>query len=182
MMMDHDDELTPEEQRAFAALEKPNEPSRMLEERTVRALRAEGLLRARHRVSLPWLMAAAAAGAVLYLGGLATGQWLSNRETTRIVSDLERNHALEAAALVQKTGSAYAQAIAGLASLRLPSDSQSVVQGREVALSALYSAANQLVRLTPDDPLVVRILQVMEHEKAKPDTTQSAHTRRVIWF
>lgn len=180
-MNDHD-ELTPEERRAFAALEKPNEPSAMLEERTVRALRAEGLLRGRHRVSLSWLIAAAAAGAVLYLGGFATGQWLSNRQTTRIVSDLERNHTLEAAALVQRTGSAYAQAIAGLAGLRMPSDSLSVVQGREVALTALYSAANELVRLTPDDPLVVRILQVMEHDTPNTDTTQSAQMRRVIWF
>jgi hypothetical protein len=51
-----------------------------------------------------------------------------------------------------------------------------------VALSALYSAANELVRLTPDDPVVVRILQVMEQEKSTPDTTASANTRRVIWF
>lgn len=180
-MTDHDD-LTPEERQAFAALEKHNEPSRMLEERTVRALRAEGLLRSRRRVSLPWLVAAAAAGAMLYLGGFATGQWLSNRQTTRIVSDLERNHALEAAALVQKTGSAYAQAIAGLAGLRMPSDSPSVLQGREVALSALYSAANELVRLTPDDPLVVRILQVMEDEKIDTTAERPAGTRRVIWF
>jgi hypothetical protein len=178
----HDsDDLTSAERQAFADLDKRNEPSRLLEERTVRALQARGLLRGKRR-PLSWLVAGAAAGAVLYLGGLATGQWLANRQTTQIVSDLQRNHTLEAAALVQRTGSAYAQAIAALASLRTPSDTQSVSQGREVALTALYSAANELVRLTPDDPVVVRILQAMEEEKTDSDTTQSANTRRVIWF
>ena len=177
-----EDDLTPDERQAFAALEKMNEPSRLLEERTVRSLQAQGLLRKRRRFSPSWLVAAVAAGAVLYLGGLATGQWLANRQTRDIVSDLQRDHTMEAAALVQRTGSAYAQAIASLASLRSPSDSLSVSQGREVALTALYSAANELVRLTPDDPVVVRILQVMEHEGTTPDTTPSANTRRVIWF
>lgn len=177
-----EDDLTPAEQQAFAALKKMNEPSRVLEERTVRSLQAQGLLRKQRRFSPSWLVAAAAAGAVLYLGGLATGQWLANRQTRDIVSDLQRDHTMEAAALVQRTGSAYAQAIASLASLRSPADSVSVSQGREVALTALYSAANELVRLTPDDPVVVRILQVMEHEGTTPDTTRSANTRRVIWF
>lgn len=180
-MRDHDD-LSPAERQAFAALEKQNEPSRLLEERTVRALQAQGLLRGTRRFSPSWLVAAAAAGAVLYLGGLATGQWVATRQTTEIVSNLQRDHTLEAAALVQRTGSAYAQAIASLASLRTPADSHSVSQGREVALTALYSAANELVRLTPDDPVVVRILQAMEQEKVDTDTTQSANTRRVIWF
>jgi hypothetical protein len=177
-----EDELTPNERQAFAALEKHNQPSRLLEERTVRALQAQGLLREKRRVTASWLAAAMAAGAVLYLGGLATGQWLATRQTTQIVSDLQRDHALEAAALVQRTGSAYAQAIASLASLRTPGDSLSVSQGREVALTALYSAANELVRLTPDDPVVIRILQAMDEETIAPDTTQSANTRRVIWF
>jgi hypothetical protein len=177
-----EDDLTRDERQAFAALDKRNEPSRLLEERTVRALQAQGLLRRKRRLTASWLVAAAAAGAVLYLGGLATGQWLATRQTTRIVSDLQRDHALEAAALVQRTGSAYAQAIASLASLRTPGDSLSVSQGREVALTALYSAANELVRLTPDDPVVIRILQAMETERVDRDTTRSANTRRVIWF
>jgi hypothetical protein len=181
--MSHSDDLTAAERKAFAELGTRNEPSRFLEEQTVRALRAQGLLRGeKRRPTLSWLVAATAAGAVLYLGGLATGQYLANRQTSQVVSDLERGHSMEAAALVQRTGSAYAQAIAALASLRTPSDSSSVSQGREVALSALYSAANELVRLTPDDPVVVRILQAMETETTDTDTTSSASTRRVIWF
>jgi hypothetical protein len=176
-----DDDLTPAERQAFAALSHQYDPSRLLEERTVRALQAQGLLRPRRRPSLSWLVAAAAAGAVLYLGGVATGQWLANRQTGQVVSNLQRDHSLEAAALVQRTGSAYAQAIASLASLRGGGDSVSVSQGREVALTALYSAANELVRLTPDDPVVVRILQAMQDDPVT-DTTSSATTRRVIWF
>ena len=182
--MSPNDELTPAERKAFAAMQKEHEPSRLLEERTVRALEAQGLLRraAKSRLPLPWLVAAVAAGAVLYLGGIATGQWLSGRETTRMVNDLQRNHAHEAAALVQQTGSAYAQAIAALASVPVTSDSHYVSQGREVALTALYAAANELVRLTPDDPVVVRILQVLDHNGGRADSGRSSQTRRVVWF
>jgi hypothetical protein len=181
-MMSQDDDLTPAERNAFQSLAQRREPSRLLEERTVRALRAEGLLResAGRGLRLPWLIAATAAGAVLYLGGIATGQWLAGRETSRMVNDLQRGHGLEAAALVQQTGSAYSQAIAALA--RMPdSDSLSMSQGREVALTALYSAANELVRLTPDDPVVVRILQVLDHDREGADSTPP-ETHRVVWF
>jgi hypothetical protein len=181
--MSDPDDLTPIEREAFLALGKQSAPSRMLEDRTVRALQAEGLLRRGARgFRLPWLIAAMAAGAVLYLGGLATGQWLANRQVTEMVGDLQRDHVLEAAALVQQTGSAYSQAIAALASVRSSADSHDVEQGREVALAALYSAANELVQLTPDDPVVVRILQGMDQDRRDADSAQTQHTRRVIWF
>jgi hypothetical protein len=181
-MMPYDDDLTPVELQAFEELARRHEPSQLLEERTVRALLAEGLLRPRARRTLPWVVAAAAASVVLYLGGVATGQWLSSRQATEMISTMEQNHALEAAALVQQTGSAYSQAIAALAQIPTSADSQDVSQGREVALTALYSAANELVRLTPDDPVVVRILQVLDHDRTESDTVQSPATRRVIWF
>ena len=178
--MSHDDELTPAERRALAALPQ-HEPSRLQEERTVRALQAQGLLRTPHarRPGLPWLVAALAAGAVLYLGGIATGQWLSHRQTSEMLSAMEQSHGREAAALVQQTGSAYTQAIAALSRVPAAADSQYVTQGREVALNALYSAANELVNLTPDDPVVVRILQALDRQD--PDSS-GAGNRRVIWF
>jgi hypothetical protein len=181
-MMPQDDDLSASEREALATLRYQHEPSRLLEERTVRALQSAGLLRTSRRSRwLVWAIAAAAS-AVLYLGGVATGQWLSNRQTTRLVTDLQRDHALEAAVLVQQTGTAYTQAISALRQIpRDAADSLHVSQGREVALTALYSAANELVRLTPDDPVVVRILQVMEHER-NADSTTTPHTRRVIWF
>ncbi len=177
------DDLTPAERRALASLSTGPQPGRLLEERTVQALRAEGLLRTRpRRFPAARRAAAAAVAAGLFFGGLATGQWIAGRETGRMVSQLEASHAMEAALLVQRTGSAYAQAIAGLATSRNAGDSLVVAQGREVALSALYGAANQLVRISPDDPLVVRILQAMEQERADTGTTAAGGTRRVIWF
>ena len=41
----HDDELTPDERTRMRALPRELDPDDSLEERTVRALRAEGLLR-----------------------------------------------------------------------------------------------------------------------------------------
>ena len=43
----HDDELTPEERAAMEALPRERPPDRALEERIVRALRAQGLLERR---------------------------------------------------------------------------------------------------------------------------------------
>jgi hypothetical protein len=181
-MMSPDDELTPTERNAFATLRRNLESPRILEERIVSALRAEGLLaRPKPRVErFPWLVAAVAAGAVLYLGGIATGQWLANRQTAGMLTTIEQNGAMQAAALVQQTGSAYAQAIAALGRVPVTADSQHLMQGREVALTALYAAANQVVRLAPDDPVVVRILQVLDRER--PDSGLSRTTRRVVWF
>lgn len=179
----HDEDLTPEEAAELEALPRERMPSKLLEERTVQMLRQEGLIRAWKSPRWPgatWA-AAAAAGAVLYLGGIATGQWLSTRQTANALVAIERNNAMQAAVLVQQTGSAYAQAIAALSHVPDSSDQRYLVQGREVALTALYAAANEVVRLAPDDPVVVRILQVLDHEREHVDTARTA-TRRVIWF
>ncbi|MEO8199644.1 MAG: hypothetical protein ABI679_03895 [Gemmatimonadota bacterium] len=179
----HDDELTPEERAAFDMLPLQREPSSLLEERTVLALRSEGRLRARQSrawMGTRWVIAAAAA-VMVYLGGIATGQWLSARETATALASIERNNAMQAAMLVQRTGSAYAQAIAALAHAPDSPDGRYLLQGREVALTALYAAANEVVRMAPDDPVVVRILQVLDHERDHADTTKTA-THRVIWF
>lgn len=182
--MSHDDELTPGERAALAALPREREPAPLLEERTVRALRAEGLITPMLRKvrRLPWLVATAAAGLVLYLGGIATGQWMANRQTTDALVRIQQNTMMQAASLVQRTGSAYAQAIAALANTPDSADRHSAAQGREVALTALYSAANELVRLAPDDPVVVRILQVLDREPERSDGSTTGTLQRVVWF
>jgi hypothetical protein len=119
----------------------------MLEDRTIKALRGEAVLTPARwsRRPMPRLLVGAAAGLLLYLGGLATGQWLATRQTADALKDLQQNNAMQAATLVQRTGSAYAEAIAALSRIPASTDSQYVVQGREVALSALIAAANQIV-------------------------------------
>src|ERR1044071_9368078 len=114
-----DDELTPDERARFAALPREREPGRLLEERTVRALRERGLRQApapvqaaaRRRLRFPsaWISGAIAAGIALFLDGLATGQYLGARHTTDVVSAVQRQDAQTAALLVQQTGTAYVQ-------------------------------------------------------------------------
>ena len=82
----------------------------------MRALRAEGLLRRPAVLTLPtfprvWIATAAAAAVALFMGGFVLGSWLEARHTTRVVLDMHQQDAAQAAALVQRTGSAYASAL-----------------------------------------------------------------------
>ena len=71
-----ENELTPEERDAFGALPREREPSRLLEERTVAALRERSLLRrAGAGPASRILRAGAAAAAVaVFMGGFAAGR------------------------------------------------------------------------------------------------------------
>lgn len=195
----HDDDLTPDERDRLRALPRELDPDDSLEERTVRTLRAHGLLRAtparvfRFPVSPLWLGAAAAACFVLFAGGFFFGSWMEARHTTQVVSAMHEQDATRAAALVQQTGSAYVSAMAALASYAenkqqsapasgargTEATSAELAQGREVAVNALHAAANQLVRIAPEDPLAVQILSGM-NKAARRDTAST--TDRLVWF
>jgi hypothetical protein len=183
----HDDELTPAERASMGALPRELRPSPDLEERTVRAMRAAGLLRGRaplrlHVPRLLWVGAAAASFA-LFVGGFALGAWIESRHTTAMVMAVQQRDAENAAALVQRTGSAYVSALTSLASFADSARSPELAQGREVAVNALHAAARQMVRIAPEDPLTVDILQGMSRA-ARRDTTSmaAAEPRRVVWF
>ncbi len=189
----HDDELTQDERERMLALRRELDPDDSLEERTVRALRADGLLRrapgriVRFPLSPLWLGAAAAACFVIFGGGFLFGSWIEARHTTQIVTEMHQQDAKQAAALVQQTGSAYVSAMAALASYAetkqqtnpSAASTHEIAQGREVAVNALHAAANQLVRIAPEDPLAVRILAGM-NQAARKDTAGA--TDRLVWF
>lgn len=190
----HDDELTPDERERMLSLRRELDPDDSLEERTVRALRAHGLLHPapsrviRFPLSPAWVGLAAAACMALFIGGFAMGSWLEARHTTQVVTAMHEQDATRAAALVQQTGSAYVSAMAALASAtegaRTGSPgttdvSNDIAQGREVAVNALHAAANQLVRIAPEDPLAVRILSGM-NRVAQGDTASTSD--RLVWF
>lgn len=175
-------ELTRAEQEAFAALPRERDPGQLLEERTVRALREEGLLAARSGVGplaghpgaapgrRPWWRSAAAIAAALALfaGGLSVGQMLGARQTAgAFQSVFEEGDAL-LAAQVQRTGSDYVAALAALSGAN-GSAVADTSQALEVALTALWAAANQIVLLAPDDPLTARILQGFEAKAQESD-------------
>jgi len=188
-----DDELTHDERARMRALPRELDPDDSLEERTVRALRAEGLLRhapgriVRFPLSPMWVGVAAAACFVIFAGGFFFGSWIEARHTTQVLTAVHEQDAKQAAALVQQTGSAYVSAMAALASYAegkqqtnpSAASTPEIAQGREVAVNALHAAANQLVRIAPEDPLAVRILAWM-NQAARKDT--AGGTDRLVWF
>jgi len=186
-MHDDDLDLTADEREALRALPRERDPGELLEERTVRALRARGLIRSsgppRFAISPAWASAAAAAVA-LFLGGFAFGQWVESRQTREAFIAMHRQDAAEAAASVQRAGSAYISALATLANaVQSGAGSKDVAQGREVALNTLHAAANQMVRIAPEEPVATRILQGLERARgADSSKVAAAEPQRLIWF
>jgi len=176
--------LTPAEQEALESLSRERTPSRLLEERTVRALKQRGLIRSsspRPGVVRPWMaIAAVAASLALFASGLTLGQWLGARQTVDALAAFYPDRTERAAALVQTTGSAHTAALSGLIEATAQADQQALEQAREVALAALWSAASEVVRLAPDDPLAVRILQEFERARTGQDAGEEA--RNFVWF
>ena len=81
----HDDELTPAEAQAFAALPCEAQPGDLLEERTVNALASRGWLRSRRRVPAPLAWAGAAAAClVFFVAGFSLGQDRSKSASTGV--------------------------------------------------------------------------------------------------
>ena len=188
MTNDTDSMLTPEEQAAFEALPKTREPGRLVEERTVQALADRGLLAdrswvGRGRVRIPSIAAGLAAAAALFVGGIAVGQWLGSRAVADSMAAAQHETALEMAAAVQRTGSAYVTALAALSQLADSSSNGAVAQGREAALTALYAAAYELVQLAPDDPIAVTIHDRLDDLRREQQTEdQQSVIRHVVWF
>jgi hypothetical protein len=186
-----DGELTADERAQLAALPRERDPGRLLEERTVRALRERGLVHAPGkprriiRFHPGWLTGAVAAGLALFLGGLATGQYLAARSVGNAVAVVREHDQRQAAQLVQQTGSAYVQALARLSQASNTTAGVQGQQGREVASAMLRAAADEVVRMSPNDPVATGILAAFDREgarqraAARPDT---AAKQSVVWF
>jgi len=200
-------DLTPEEEMAFQRLPKEAEPSRILEERIVRSLRQEGILgHGDGMVSAngavvagsswfrPWMVAASiAASLVLFASGVGMGQWMGSQSTAQAFIQVREQDATQLALRIQEAGSAYVSALSALSELRVAGGGDEGVQagtdqagvhlrqGREVALGALYGAANELARVSPDDADVLRVLQILEERRAREEGW-SGDDRNVVWF
>ncbi len=188
MLSTDPDELLPEEIEEFHSLPRERDPGMLLEERTVRALHRQRLLRPPRgpMAALPvWLAAGLAAGIALFASGVAMGHWLGTRGTANVIAAVEQANARQVAAMVQQTGTAYSNALAALADMPDSAGNGWVTQGREAALTALYNVADEMVRLAPDDPVVARILQGFEQrpgETALAPARDSSLTKQVVWF
>lgn len=180
-----DEEMTPELRRRLDALPREQDPGRLLEERTVRALRGRGLIEAPRaggrvrRVPMAWLGGAVAAGIALFASGIAVGQWMGTRATAQVVQAVQAQNDRQAALLVQQTGSAYVQAMEQMAAM---SDSgKAPAESREVATRILRAAADELVRIAPDDPIAGAVLAGFQ----RADSAQAARggqKQRTVWF
>ncbi|HYR09202.1 MAG TPA: hypothetical protein VEQ60_15570 [Longimicrobium sp.] len=181
-----DEEMTPELRRELAALPRERDPGRLLEERTVRALRERGLIetvkaggRVR-RIPMAWLGGAVAAGIALFASGIAVGQWMGTRATAQVVQAVQAQNDRQAALLVQQTGSAYVDALSQMAALS-DSGRAAPAEGRELATQILRAAADELVRIAPDDPIAGAVLAGFQRaDSARADS--SGQKQRVVWF
>lgn len=178
------DELTPAEREEYERLPRERMPSRILEERTVRALRRRGLIAAGSshlRWQRPWMVAAGIAAAIaLFVSGMLVGQGMGARQTADVIATIYPDATQRAAARVQTRGSELAAALSQLAEAADSADSEEVELARQVALSAFWAAAEEVVRLAPNDPLAARILQELERQDEGEGT--GAGERNVVWF
>jgi hypothetical protein len=173
------DDLTPDERAAFAGLPREQTPSRLLEERVVRALRHRGVLR-RPSPRPAWLAAGLAASLALFLGGYAAGQAAMSRRMADSFVAAQETTARQAAEAVQRTGSAYIAALAALARHADSTGNGAVRQGQEAAWAALSAAATALAELDPDDPVAGSIRTILTvHEQP---TVERDRARAVLWF
>lgn len=177
-------EWTPTERAALERLPRDEDPGRLVEERTVAALRDRGLLHGlgrRRRGGPPlhagWWVAAVAAGLALFFAGLAAGEAHGRAAAHDLVVALRTAGAAERPALVQEAGSLYVDAVASLASLRESGEEAAVGTGVEVGLAALYAAAYEMARLHPEDGRLRDVLRALED----PATADSA-APAVHWF
>ncbi|MBU1699819.1 MAG: hypothetical protein KJ970_15700 [Candidatus Eisenbacteria bacterium] len=181
------DDLTPEEKIAFESLPRERRPSDLLEARVVRDLKSRGLLRSGFRggVTLTpvWMAIAAIAVMALIIGSYAMGQWTGSKQTERVMLAMHEHDNLRLAMEVQKSGTAYLSALAQLIHQAGDQDSETRNQGREVALTTLYAAAEEMVNLFPDDPVTGNILRAMDGTGSwRPGNTNGKELYRVAWF
>ena len=179
------EELSPAERAAFAALSREREPGRLLEERTVRALRQQGLVDppARGGVRIPrhWLATGVAAGLALFAGGLSLGQWMGVRAAENAIAAERARSAEQATTMLRETGKAYVAALSAFARVADTTSDARSAQGREAAKQLLRAAASEVVRIDPNDPVATGILAGFDQgpRGAVPDT---AAGRKVVWF
>ena len=121
------------------------------------------------------------------------GQTLGTQSTAQAFLAVREQDAAQLAMTIQEAGSQYVSALAALSELRVSGSSQGgeegsplfsaadLQQGREVAFGALYGAAYELARMSPDDGDVLRVLQILD-ERRDREEGYSGNARNVVWF
>jgi hypothetical protein len=183
-------ELTASQRKAFETLPRERIPSAALEDRVVGALGNRGLLGPRRPRVIEltgWRIAAVAAAALALLtGGFALGQWAGARQVQGEHFIVSQAGDISAAATLQQAGSAYVTALQRFAALPDSVDGDQAVQGREVALTTLYTAAGEVTRLVPRNELAWQLLAAIDTDAAMRSAGSSGRTAdgvsRIIEF
>jgi hypothetical protein len=164
-------ELSASEKKALEELPRECVPSWSLEERVVGALRERGFLKPHRRRVVEftaWRIAAATAACVVLLAiGFVLGQWTGSGQPTSDDLILQERNDLSVAASLQHAGSAYLLALERLTTIPDSADGQQAVQGCEVALTTLCTAADQVTRLVPKNELAEQLLHAIESNPTK---------------
>lgn len=182
-----DNDLTPDERKAFETLPREMMPVAGLEDRVVGALRGRGLLRRRRRtieLTRTRMAVVVAASIAFVVAGFALGQWATLHQVTSAPSALLESQQLNSAASLQYAATAYLLALENLAATPDSTDREGARQGREVALASLSSAANRVSRIVPRGYLAGQLLQaieVVEPEGVGPRAVAPADSA-LIWF
>ncbi|UCD57230.1 MAG: hypothetical protein JSV16_15690 [Candidatus Hydrogenedentota bacterium] len=167
-------ELTPSEKKALESLTRERMPNAALEDRVVGALRDCGVLVPRRRrvieLTARRIAAAVAACLVLLAVSFALGQWAGSRQVARDDFIAPETSETTLAATLQQAGSAYVTALQRFAELPDSVNGNQAVQGREVALTTLYTAADQVTRLVPKYELARQLLAAID---AHPDARKT---------
>jgi hypothetical protein len=163
-------EYTDEEMRRLTALPRELALENDTEERVVRALRAEGILRPRSRT----LALRAAAAIALFVSGGIAGAWYAERgslEAQIARSDLSSEDRI---LLLQRVGSAYVSASEAYVASTAATDSAAV----EVARRVLIGAARGVARADLENQLSPRLIAALE----SPDGGGPEAAPAVIWY
>jgi hypothetical protein len=182
-----DQELTSSEKRALNELPTERTPNDLLEERVVGSLHERGLLRNdRGRplaVTRLRVAAAIAASLLLVLAGFAVGRWTSHSGADELPTTARQAHEFAVAASLQQAAGAYMVALEDLEHSLQTTSGEQARQGREVALATLYSAANRVARVVPEDRLADRFRDALNVSARETTPKPSdANYRRVIEF
>lgn len=182
----NDDELTPYEKKALQSLPKERMPRAVLEERVVGALHRQGVLRPNRKryfeLTSIRMAAAVAACLVLTIGGFALGRWSASQEASPAGTTIQSTDDLSLAAALQQAGSAYVIALENFTSRPNAASSAEMQQGREVALTTLYSATDQVTKIVPGNYLAAQLLQAIDIHGKDSENKQAIDENQSIWF
>ena len=152
---------------ALAKSPRESAPPAWIEENLVATLRADGIIRGRKsgrrtvQLTPAWAMAAAVAALALFGAGFLVGDERGTERTLAAVEVVTGASATQQAYQVQRMGSLYVEALAGLVALDAGTDEEARRQGSMAARSILWAAAAELSRLDPDDADVQRVMAAL---------------------